>query len=146
MRVFSKRRRACFFWILCCALTKPTTFYLQLWCVLVFQTQAGVLDPDPVLCLERINAYQGELSRTLKWPPHSEEVCVYVCVCASVCVCACVCVCVCVCVYVCVCVCVCVRVCACVCVCVCACLCVCLCVCVCVCVCARARVCVCVCV
>lgn len=26
------------------------------------------------MALERINAYQGELTRTLKWPPHSQEV------------------------------------------------------------------------
>ncbi len=27
-----------------------------------------------MLTLERVNAFQGELVRTLKWPPHSEEV------------------------------------------------------------------------
>jgi hypothetical protein len=33
-----------------------------------------VLEPDPVLTLTRVNAYTGEFTRTVVWPPHSNEV------------------------------------------------------------------------
>lgn len=33
----------------------------------------GVLEPDPMLTLHRINAYSGENPRSLVWPPRSSE-------------------------------------------------------------------------
>ena len=41
---------------------------------MVARLDGKVLEPDPLLRLERVQGYTGEFVRTLTWVPHGEEV------------------------------------------------------------------------
>lgn len=48
--------------------------FLLLFLQMVADVHGAVLEPDPIITLERVNAYTGEFVRTVAWPPHSDEV------------------------------------------------------------------------